>query len=322
MKFSIIIADYNDHDICHNLLNSLLDTDLVGCEDKYEIIVVNDGSDDIFLISEDNAAARNIKVLNRNINLGVGDAFDWGVSVAKGEYIILMGADVYVGRKGWVAEAIKSFNESMYAGMGIMCFANIAHSGEDIDQEGTVRYGANMIWKMDGTELSFGHRHRGDVTYRDILQGKWNLEYPSGGVGRVACLMGAMYLTTRSYYQRIRGFNGHRVWGGLEPMISLKTWLSGGEILINAEIANHHTFTRKGRLSDLQNYYANKIFIAQSTLKSYQARNLINYFCNITARKEALKHSYSYLYQHRDLINYLGGMLCYDVRDIEILNWE
>jgi glycosyltransferase involved in cell wall biosynthesis len=318
MDFSIIIANHNDHEMCDRLLHYLLDTDLVGCKLSYEIIIVNDGSDEPYLLSDDDMCSRNIIILNRNINLGVGDAFDWGVERASGKYVILMGADVFCGYNGWVEKAIQSFDESMYNGMGIMCFSCYSDNSYDDDRN---TYGARIVWKMDGTKLSLGHRNRNDVTYRDILQGEWMEHYPSGGVGEISCLMGACYLTTKDYYNRIRGFNGHRAWGGLEPMISLKTLLSGGKILVNGDIIIHHTFTRHNKQSDLHNYYANKIFMAQSILKPYQSKELLNYFCNISVRKELLKLSYSYLYQHRDLINYLGDVLCYDVRDIEILNW-
>lgn len=327
-KFSIIIANYNDNYYVDELLRSLIDTDLVGCEYKCEIIIVNDGCDENYIIPHKyeeydtpyDYSHLDIKLLERNINLGVGDSFDWGVSIATGEYIILMGADVCVNKNGWVKEAIDDYERFFTFGdKGIMCFANQPLAE---DKKHLIRYGASIVWKMDGTSLSEKHRNYGDLTYRDIIQGQWIKDCPKDGIGHVPCLMGAVYLTRRDYYNYIKGFAGHRVWGGLEPLISLKAYLSGGSVVVNSNILTTHSFMRSNRTPDLHHYYANKIFIAQSLFKPEQTRDLLKYYCNIAIRKNILQLSYSYLYQQRDLINYLGDILCYDVRDIEILNYD
>ena len=313
VKYSIIIANHNDREMCDRLLKTLLDIDLVGYDD-WEIIVVDDGSDRPYVFPDEYAENRRLIRLRRIINLGVGDAFDYGVSMASGEYIILMGADTYVGKNGWIRDAINN-----YIG-GIVCFANKGDNPNIPDKHGLIRSGASIVWRMDGEDLSEKHPYHGNVMYRDIIQAKW---LPSGGeyFFKVPCILGAVYLTTRSLYNSVKGFEGHRVWGGLEPMISLKYWLMGSSCWVNKSIVTSHTYTRTTKRPDLHHYYANKMFIAQTLLSPELSVKLLSFYANITVRQDVLKQSYAYLYHNRDLINYLGQNIIHDVRDLEILNW-
>lgn len=321
ITFSIIIANHNDHDMVDRLLTHLFETDLNGCDKNYEIIIINDGSNQRYVLPDNYADHGSIKIYNRNYNLGVGSAFDYGVSRASGEYIVLMGADTYVSKKGWIGEAIARFNDITTFGRGIMCFANKGDNPSIPGKHGLVRSGAEIVWKMDGTNVSSSHGQYGNVTYRDIIQAKW-LPDNKLDLFPVPCILGAVYLTTKSFYNHIAGFEGHRVWGGLEPLISIKTWMAGASCWVDKNIITSHTYSRTSKTPDMHHYYANKIFIAQSLLRPDQSRALLKYFCNVSVRMEALKLSYVYLYQKKELIEYLGAVLYQDVRDIEILNYN
>jgi hypothetical protein len=70
----------------------------------------------------------------------------------------------------------------------------------------------------------------------------------------VPCILGAAYGTTKTWYQYIDGFWGHRFWGTLEPLISLKCWFMGGRCLVAPHIETAHIFNEVGIHADQYQY--------------------------------------------------------------------
>lgn len=89
-KFSIIVPNYNEEKSIKRCLDSIFNQTI--SETKYEVIVVDDGSNDasINIISQ-----YNVKILKTN-RLGAGGARNKGIDFAKGKYIILLDSDDYL----------------------------------------------------------------------------------------------------------------------------------------------------------------------------------------------------------------------------------
>ncbi|MEZ4723651.1 MAG: glycosyltransferase [Candidatus Kapaibacterium sp.] len=112
---SIIVPARNEE---HNIimcLESIVDSDYP--RSKYEIIVVNDRSDDSTLeLAEKFAQSHsNIRVLNisddsQKVVAGKPGALDFGIKNSKGDYILLTDADCKVNRK-WISSIVKTFIE-------------------------------------------------------------------------------------------------------------------------------------------------------------------------------------------------------------------
>ena len=62
----------------------------------------------------------------------------------------------------------------------------------------------------------------------------------------VPCILGAAYGVSKKWYNYIDGFWGHKFWGALEPYISLKSWLFGGDCLVAPHIETAHIFNEPG----------------------------------------------------------------------------
>lgn len=86
-KFSIIIPNYNKGKLIKNCLDSIFNQNIA--RDKYEVIVIDDGSTDNSLEFIDEY---DITLLKSN-RLGAGGARNKGMEIAKGEYIILLDSD-------------------------------------------------------------------------------------------------------------------------------------------------------------------------------------------------------------------------------------
>ena len=95
MKISIIIPCYNESKTVTTLLKRVIKS----VEDNYEIIVVNDASDDgtteilaNFLASKSNT--ENIKIISHKVNQGKGASIRTGLFHASGNIIIIQDADL------------------------------------------------------------------------------------------------------------------------------------------------------------------------------------------------------------------------------------
>ncbi len=94
-KLSVIMPAYNEEGlILHSIQETRAFLDSVGCD--YEIIVVDDGSQDA---TQENAtkadpAARRVKVLGYDLNMGKGHALKYGFQYATGDLVAFLDADL------------------------------------------------------------------------------------------------------------------------------------------------------------------------------------------------------------------------------------
>jgi len=90
---SIIIPAYNEEKNIKNVLKNLFLSSII-IKDKYEIIIVNDGSTDKtkeIINSFDNK--KKLKILSLKKNVGFGKAFLYGLKKAKGDRIVMIQGD-------------------------------------------------------------------------------------------------------------------------------------------------------------------------------------------------------------------------------------
>jgi glycosyltransferase involved in cell wall biosynthesis len=227
---SIIIPHYRDVETAAGTIDSLYETIDI---DNFEVIVVNDGSGEDFKLPE-SVIRPNMKYVEHFVNNGVGQAFDTGVSIAKSDNLILMGADIRFEKNGWAKRMIEVTEKNEKAIICTRCGSTKS------DRE---HYGADVIFFVNDDNISKHHPRKNIGGYRSVLEGKWRPRV-GRGVYQVPCLMGAFYGVKRAWYKEIRGFELHHLWGVLEPTISLKSWRMGGEVLVDSENSVNHIFNR------------------------------------------------------------------------------
>jgi len=99
------------------------------------------------------------------------------------------------------------------------------------------RGGATILMFHD--KLSEPHKPSG---FRNIIECKWLPVTNETDSYEVPAILGACYGTTKSWYNHIDGFWGHRIWSTLEPYISLKSWLFGGSCRFLPTAETGHIF--------------------------------------------------------------------------------
>ena len=102
-RVSIIIPCYNHGQYIHEALDSV---EKVADKNLYEIIIVNDGSKDVYTIEMmDKLAAKGYHVINQ-ANQGLGRTRNNGIRAAKGDYILPLDSDNRI-RPEYIYESIK-----------------------------------------------------------------------------------------------------------------------------------------------------------------------------------------------------------------------
>lgn len=89
IDLSIIIPVYNGEKTILECLNSILIDDSVS----YEVLVINDGSNDKTLEIMNTINNRKIKIINNNFNSGVSYSRNIGIDNAQGEWLMFVDAD-------------------------------------------------------------------------------------------------------------------------------------------------------------------------------------------------------------------------------------
>ena len=287
---SIIIPFYNDS----YLIGETVRRATAGLNpDDFEIIIVNDGS--TFNTPSLKREYKNVHIIGYKINKGVGHAFDYGVKQALGDVLVLMGSDVYLHERSWLSDALRALKHNENGITASTCVGIQQDEHGKITSQGIKRYGADILLRVTKDDLPENSPLRQKDEYTDILQAKWldgkqyNLPY------RIPSLLGACYVTTKDFYMKIGGWGwikdrssmtreeskwcGHLSWGGLEPMISLKTWFAGGECKVDPRWETSHVFGRgdhvkKVRATQGDKYWWNKLFIAHTLFEPEQAKAL------------------------------------------------
>jgi glycosyltransferase involved in cell wall biosynthesis len=265
MKLSIVIAYHNEgQDFLMEALNQIKKT----CDVKHEIIIVDDHSDKPLDLN----VGKNVFVLRHCKNKGVGKAFDTGVSHAHCENIFLMGCDVRFSDNQWASKIVAEIEKNKDT---LICTSVVSLSPSLLEVMKSLPPEVpdyddpfNFAKKNSKYDLFRGAFLKifmgGDVNPRHILECQWmpreflplrrpDFVLPTESY-EVPCILGAAYGTTKRWYNYIDGFWGHKFWGTLEPLISLKCWLMGGRCIVSPQIETAHIFNETGIHADQYQY--------------------------------------------------------------------
>jgi glycosyltransferase involved in cell wall biosynthesis len=288
---SVIIAFRNDIFIWFTINALLKGTDHA----KFEIIIIDDYSDPPLQVN--NELYPNILLIRHNTHMGVGQCFDDGVKNCKYENIVLMGSDVLVKDSSWlnIAEDFIT-NNSKSIGCSVCLSGDPNHLDPLNPADDIKRYGATIMPFCTSEDLSSDSPLLDLDTYHvDMFETKWRKSEPFEDFPEVPCVYGAFYVTNKSWYNKIHGWdNSHKIWGGLEAWISIKSWLYGGACHVIKSLETLHVFHKfMYENSDnfvasgsFEKYWYNKMFIAYTVLPFDEADSLLKKVYETRAKYE------------------------------------
>lgn len=245
---SVIVPVKNEFDEIKTFVNHLNPY----LDDRWELVMVNDGSvwgsnefrplkkEDFLTID-----LPNVKIVNSPKSFGVGYSFDRGVEACSGDIIVITACDVFPA-DGWHDKVLKAVNGRPNALGSAVCIGNVTK---------TKHYGADLLFWVDGYDLPKTNPLYGSSDYTSLFKAKWLNSRQEEEVYDIPCVLGAFYFCTKEYYTYLGGwdteignhFCGHRIWGSLEPFISLKSWLAGDGCYLDTTIEAEHIFGRHDR---------------------------------------------------------------------------
>ena len=123
VKYSIIICGYNIEKYINRAIKSVLNQKFKD----YELILINDGSEDNTLSEMKKYESENIIVINNEENKGLGASRNIGVKIAKGEFIIYLDGDDEL----YNNETLEKINEVVTKDNADISFFGVKYVGGD-----------------------------------------------------------------------------------------------------------------------------------------------------------------------------------------------
>jgi len=235
---SIIIPALDETpEILQRTIQSIRDT----AGNHLEIIIVDDCSIAPIVSNE--------KVIRNTERMGTGVSRHIGASAASHDWFVFIDSHM-VFEKGWYENLIERIDPSTTrtAYCGICLGLNAENC--DLKNHRGAYYGAELVL--------YDEKQR-------IIEGKWTKEIKNQDNYEISCMMGALYFVPKELYFRVRGFSDLRMWGSLEPCLSTKIWLSGGEIRLLKTVRAGHIFRSSAPYSTGVQYLVyNKIRLAMT----------------------------------------------------------
>ena len=263
-KYTIIIPAYNEE---LRLPDTIADIYRTQRREEFSIIVVQDGSTD-WTQKDWRVRYPEITMLWNKEQRGVGYSFDRGVSIAQTELLILQGADIRFDRAGFIdsfLERVKENKQSLICTRVAQC--NLDKPSFYLNEQRQPMYRDHKLGVYQGASILFDHASS-KLEFRRKLEAKWHPPRDADGnkhtegVHEIGCILGAFYGVNKSWYEHIGGFRAHRQWGTLEPLISLRSYLLGGNCLIDLDTTTGHMFMSEGSFKLLHNLVYNKLITA------------------------------------------------------------
>ena len=255
---SIIITSLNEKpQILNQTIRSILDTS----PEDIEIIVIDDCSDTPVNLEY---KGKNIKFERNKFRIGVAQSRHIGATLASKKWLLFTDAHMKF-KHDWYNNFIEyqklSTDKTIYNGTCLGLWEGEFEKELDLEK----------LPKYCGARLSL-HEEKEN----QILEGKWtgvkNEDYYP-----ISCLMGAIYFIRKNYFFNLRGLSDLRMWGSDEPCLSLKTLLSGGEIIQLKNVKVAHLFRGEAPYRTANKWMVyNKIRMAKTLLPDDMGELLIS----------------------------------------------
>lgn len=227
MKLSIIITCLDDPDLL-NTLQSIHDTSGERCE----VIIVSDGSQLVLPLTP---VTKSVIVFQNVSRCGVGPSRTIGVHAATGEYVMLIDSHMRF-NPGWYDEVIRRV-EGRDKTIHCATCVGLDASNMNMNNPHGKYYGATF--EIFGPDPNRGGSYR-------LLDAVWNKSAPEDDV-ELPCLMGACYVMPRKWFLHLDALRFLRSWGCDEQMLSLKSWLAGGDLRLMKNVEVGHIFATAGQ---------------------------------------------------------------------------
>lgn len=219
-KLSIVITCLEDPDL-PNTLESIKETSGGRCE----VIVVLDGPNALQA-----PIPNSVQVCINSHRCGVGPSRTIGVHHSTGDYVMLIDSHMRF-KPGWYEEVMRRVEGRERTIHCAVC-AGLDSKNMDVNNPKGRYYGARL--ELYGPDPNRAGSFR-------VLEGVWNKTAPEDDAP-ISCLMGACYVMPRPWFIHLDALRFLRSWGCDEQMLSIKSWLAGGDVRLMRDVEVGHVF--------------------------------------------------------------------------------
>ena len=323
MKLTIIANDLNDHDEMRKTLLSILQT---APGKEIEVIVVDDCSQIPLTVEEEGweqLAAENqtLIILRPDHRLGCGGSRHYAAEKATGDFLLFIDCHMRF-TKGWYEAAEARIVDRPST---VHCACCVGLSEAQMDPENT-----NGGFYTGATINVLGPDRNSRRVPQEIqvFEGVWKDHTdPAGHTENppqkrplkdveIPCVMGACYFVPREFFFKVGGLTGLQEWGSDEPLLSIKTWLAGGEVRLLDTVRLGHKFKDRQPYSvDFAKVLYNKIRMLMTCLSEKESVYLT---AVIGATSTHTPRALAEIARDRDIIkaerDYLRGIFVHDLK--------
>jgi glycosyltransferase involved in cell wall biosynthesis len=259
---SVIIPVLNDNDELNLTIKSIRETS----PPNVEIIVIDDASDSPVKIYDDT-----VKVIRLEKRIGVGGTRHLGASSAKSDYLLFVDSHMRFDEK-WYNNALRRLISKPSNIVWCAVCLGLDKENMDIKSPKGFYHGAKLcLW---------------DETENQTFEGKW-MDELDGDEYEISCLMGACYFFHKSWFFHIKGTESLKMWGSDEPLLSIKTWLSGGSIRLMKDVRIGHKFRLQSSYSTNFSYILYNKLRSMKMLFSDELYNVLQSKIELDGNKQA-----------------------------------
>jgi len=243
---------FNEEVEPYNTIKSIYDT---APHDLFKIIAVDDCST---VEIKDITKFKNVRYVRNTKRLGSQVSRHLGIMMADTPYVLSIDAHMRFNQDNWCSKIIAALQKEPESVFGVVCGILLK------DAEGKLisappgknkGYGAYMELNSASKEVS--------VPAKEIFAPKWYSSPRPDDL--LPCLLGACYGMTKRFYEKIRGFEGLKIWGSTEAYLSIKIWMAGGSCKLLKSVEVGHIFKKKKHFT-LPPHFSlyNKLFILKT----------------------------------------------------------
>lgn len=279
-SISIVIPFVNEKEEVLLTIDSIIEYSL---NINYEIILINDASDDGFNYKHQLNNKKNVRYYENSHRIGVAASRDIGIMISTYDKFLLLDAHMRIYNTDTLTSFITALSENKNS---IICCRTI---GIGNNPRSVTPFAAF---------IEFWGEHGG--LYAEWNQHDCNPE--SSSISPVPCILGAAYAAYKDYWIYLRGLSGLVSYGSDEAYISMKVWLSGGKCLVLKKVIIGHLYRKEPpyRIRHID-YVYNKILISLLLLPGNICLKVLD---NLKANFR-IQFSFSMIMIYKNLSNFL-----------------
>jgi|GEM_PF-6711791 len=251
-KSAFIIATFQNVESAKETIVNLSQT---VSEENYDVILVDDSGN---MPEEPFKEFKNLKIFHNPKRMGVGYSLDFGVKQSQTDTCFILGDDIRFSGNWYdrFFAVAKSHPQSI---ISTVC-AGLNPDRKVLTGKENHYYASHVLFHVTTT-----NNRKAPLPFREYIEAKWNGKL-QGDIVPVGCPLGAFYSISRDFWIKTRGFEGHKIWGTLEPLTVLRYYIAGGNCLIDCKTVTGHIFKTASSHKPVQDLIYNKLLIASTLL--------------------------------------------------------